>query len=1259
MKRLSIIFLLLMASTLPGFSPTYLSFNTGQVSPFMEPRIDWAKYRSSARTIENMLVTTQGPVFRRPGTKYIAAQGDSTAVGRVISYEHSVDDSYVLLLENQTMRFFRDGGQILESSGTEDISGLDFIVAHYLLNETIGTNVADDDGGTHNGTASVDTSLLTTTGKVGLGSFDLDNQYDVEIAHAAAWSFTDETDDTTFSMAAWCYVTSTGGNRVIISKWRDDTSTREWWFGLNSERQPQMLLVDTSSDLSADRIAQWRLNEDAANTTVLDDTANDHDGTSTVGDTDEITATGKIGKCFDFAGSESVVITSDAATLSFGDGSSDSDFSISAWIYVIPGTAQQTIVAKWDDPGKDEWLLNLSALEELQLILRDDSQAGQVWKTSDLPLDSGWNFVVATYEDGVGADADAGDRITLYVDGAVIAATAFKNGGAYTAMEDLTGKVVIGARLSSAPKDFFLDKLDNVVLFDVLLTSANVLAFYNGGEGTETSATALIGAVGDDALDIGWRFLCATYAADDNIGATAANGIILYVDGAAVDSTKINDAAYGAMQIAATPEEVRIGSERNKADSANKNFWPDKLDEISVYSDVLIPTEIASLFTTTIFEIETPYLTADLGGIDFIKSEDTMYLAHGDYEPRQLTRSGHTLWSLDALNIGTGPFQAENLDTDLTITPSGAAFTANSNITLTAASGLFRSGHVGSIWQIDQIRETSQISGTFTANGNSISTPFFSGAYGFTTSGNSDGTITLMRSTNNGSSWRPALTALTDTDFDNPTEIEEDGAQYRVVMSNYGSGSPTYTFTITDNLNKGVVRITGVQDGTVATAIIVTALVDGTATSNWREGYFSDYRGWPETVTIHQQRLTFGGSITFPQTVWFGKTDPDDYTNFTEGTLDTSAFTVVLAGNNPIQWLLSQDYLLIGNAGSCGKYGDQGKAVTPTSPNYQEQTRQGAANLPAIIAGDAILYVERGLRKVNEFVFDFQSDKYLAPDLSVLSPEITESGIKDVAYQFRPYPILWCVLNNGDIATLTYQKNQSVVAWTKQITDGDFESVTVIPNTTEDEVWVTVKRTIDGVTETVVRYVEQFQPQDWGSDDNDAWFVDSGISYDGVETDSFTGADHLDGETVSIYADLLIESPEVVSSGAFTIDNAAERVLVGMAFTSKLETMPIVIDPQDKAMDKKIMSVWFDLYKTGYMEYGNGPDSTLVNMNFNNNLDLDNTATAQDLVTSRVKLKRGNWGYGTMMKQTVYVESDQPMPLTVRSITPSFNLFGN
>ncbi len=90
-----------------GVSPALISFTTGQISPRLEARSDFEKYNSSCRTLENMIVHTHGPVTRRPGTRYIADVNDNTQEVRLIPFEYSTNDSYILSLEDGEMGFFR------------------------------------------------------------------------------------------------------------------------------------------------------------------------------------------------------------------------------------------------------------------------------------------------------------------------------------------------------------------------------------------------------------------------------------------------------------------------------------------------------------------------------------------------------------------------------------------------------------------------------------------------------------------------------------------------------------------------------------------------------------------------------------------------------------------------------------------------------------------------------------------------------------------------------------------------------------------------------------------------------------------------------------------------------------------------------------------------------------------------------------------------------------------------------------------------
>jgi hypothetical protein len=137
--------------------------------------------------------------------------------------------------------------------------------------------------------------------------------------------------------------------------------------------------------------------------------------------------------------------------------------------------------------------------------------------------------------------------------------------------------------------------------------------------------------------------------------------------------------------------------------------------------------------------------------------------------------------------------------------------------------------------------------------------------------------------------------------------------------------------------------------------------------------------------------------------------------------------------------------------------------------------------------------LQRGGKKIREFLFNFEADAHKADDLTVFAEHITGPGIIDMAFQRTPDPRLWCVRSDGELAVMVYERDQNVFSWYRYVTDGAFESVAVIYGgaRSEDEVWVTVKRTFAGVNGgDAVRYIERFTPQNFGEVDN-IMFLDS------------------------------------------------------------------------------------------------------------------------------------------------------------------------
>ena len=1173
------------------FKTLKTSYNAGELSQYMDGREDINKYHNGASQMINATVLPHGGFVKRPGTIYKA-----TAPNRanLIPFEFSVDDALILEFSNLLTRFYKDQAIVNDNVGTEDISGLDNVIAHWLLNEIDGTNVADD-GGTHDGTASADISAITSTGKVNTG-FDLDGQCDVEISDHDDFSFTDNSNDSAFSNACWGKVTNKGGLQVLLSKWRDAATISEWRFSLSADRKLQFHLSDSSANLESDRVAQWFLNDNAGNTAVDDAVASvPHDGVATA-NTSVLNATGQINDCFDFDGQYAVEIT-DHAALSFDDSGSN-PFSVAAWIYVTTTGVSQSIIAKYSENAKREWRLYLNSSGILDFVLYDQSANIHAARNIDVALPNGWNFVVATYDSTGGATA--ADGITLYVDGVVRASTA-RNNANYVAMENLTAKVTIGAHYNSSDVLFayFADKVDNVVLYDIELTASNVSNLWNDGNGLETTVAVEVNAISDDAISTGWHFFASTYSAPAD-STTAADGIILYVDGVAVSSTATNNANYTAMQNGA--EEIRIGSQRNSGDSANENFWEDEIDEVSIFGDVLTPTEVASLYFVIPYSIVSPYTSAEAFEIHVTQSADVMYIAHEDHHPKKLSRLDALDWTLVDVPFTSGPFLDENITAASLIGfarvggtgRSEYYFPAGATGTLTASgtgNQPFNSNMVGALWLVKHTRDNDNDTDTFAKDTNVVPTleTFASGAIFI----KGDATVSfepiatgkmaqLWRKEGNGN-WQTYRSFRGAVAF-SWTEDEDDALYAMTRSDNTING----TLTAKNQVNRGVVKITGFTSATVVTVEVIDKVLSNNSNDNavttplWAEGAWSDYRGYPRTVTFFEDRLWWASSTNNPDTLWSSKSGDYENMEFSSLGLDNDAIVAPINDNevSQIQWMQARQVMAVGAANKEYRFGaaNSEDPVTPSDRKATPQTGFGSGNIQPVILNDTIFFFQRAGKKLGAMKFDFITENFDVDDSTLLAYKLFDSAPTNIAVQRVPDSIIWTVRADGIMPTFTFEPKEEVSGWARQIfgnsadvetATGFVESTAVIHGSSEDEVWACIRRVINSST---VYYIEKFAARDWGSDVEDAFCVDSGVTYDSTATTTITGLTHLIGETVAVFADGLVQDSKVVNgSGEITITSAS-TVQVGLPYTMKVRTMRLSL-PQSPTVQTRIKRI--------------------------------------------------------------------------------------
>lgn len=324
----------------------------------------------------------------------------------------------------------------------------------------------------------------------------------------------------------------------------------------------------------------------------------------------------------------------------------------------------------------------------------------------------------------------------------------------------------------------------------------------------------------------------------------------------------------------------------------------------------------------------------------------------------------------------------------------------------------------------------------------------------------------------------------------------------------------------------GYARITAVASTTSVSATVVKDFsTSGSGTTTWRLGLYSATTGYPSAVVFHEDRLFLAGAAGAPQR--FDGSRTGDYENFQPTDYDSTAtFTAthalgfVLNANtvNVIRWMTSDEKgLLIGTVGGewSVRASSLNEAISPVNIAAKPTTSYGSANIQPVQSGKATIHVQRDSRKIREMIYFYDVDGFRSPDLTVLSEHVTESGVTQLARQQSPQSIVWATKTDGVLAAMTYEResDQVVAGWHRHIfggvsnSAGDapiVESVAIIPapSADRDEMWLIIRRSIGGTTKRYVEYLTKvFEDTD---DQRDAFFVDSGLTYD--DPKDITGA---------------------------------------------------------------------------------------------------------------------------------------------------------
>lgn len=624
--------------------------------------------------------------------------------------------------------------------------------------------------------------------------------------------------------------------------------------------------------------------------------------------------------------------------------------------------------------------------------------------------------------------------------------------------------------------------------------------------------------------------------------------------------------------------------------------------------------------TTVQAEVATPWLTADLSRLYFTQSADVLYVCHPSYQTRKISRTSDVSWTISLYAPFDGPYldiddsgttmRLSSITDSATMKANGGtpfvvgdvgkyaeykednvwklalitAYTSSSQVTVDVVdyvgfpnpdadisfdgganeiqsdySGVFKQSDIGKVFRANTGSNAGKwYTATDMDNGNQLNGTLLAATGGQLVTVSYPAVILLISGRTISATLTASAATFASTDVGRWIRLQYGATIVQAKVTAYTS-STVVTVSLEQDPPRDSVNAANYANGGLADA--------------FRLGAWSATTGWPSVCGFHEQRLWFANTTTQPVNLWGSKSG--DYEAFSPTETDLSvladnAVTYVLAGNqaNPIVWMETGPVMLVGTIGAEWqvKATNLNEPITPANIDMKEQTRWGSPNASRVHRiGSATLFIQRGGKKLRELYYDFNLDAFTAKDITILSNHMFTKGslvvdaVQVTAVERHLRSVYWVVLTNGTVATMTYDRDQEVIAWTLQRIGGTsvlVESICCVPTLTSgrDLIYMIVKRTINGSTK---RYIERMNVDydDTASPQEiDQIYVDSSITKVGSFT-VFNGLDHLNGEEIQVLGDGEYLGKFTVSGNQVTLPHTVSRAHAGFKCPAIIQTL--------------------------------------------------------------------------------------------------------
>ena len=518
------------------------------------------------------------------------------------------------------------------------------------------------------------------------------------------------------------------------------------------------------------------------------------------------------------------------------------------------------------------------------------------------------------------------------------------------------------------------------------------------------------------------------------------------------------------------------------------------------------------------------------------------------------------------------------------------------------------------------------------------------------------GLVDIERSTDGGKTWNSYIVYNTsgmqgtNKIIASPTREGANTfirARYMRDGSNTG-GYPAISLEVVESDLTSVVKILEVVDSTTAWVEVKSPLVGAYATPYFALESFSERNGYPAAAKFFQNRLWFSGSNSEPSALYASVSG--DYYNFLGGSEDDLAIKRIIDNPEKGVFLEGKKRLFLGTEGgfvSVGAASDEALTTQSNIETIKESSFAAKLTQPIFVNG-AVLYTEKSGEKLRELIYNSNEAGYVANNLNVICDDILrESPIKQIFVKNKPDTVIYCVQENGNVAALTYERGQQVVAWSRLTTDGNYKSGTTLTINGEEQTWWVVERDGNYLLEKEVsdKHVDSsFEIPTGAISETPSHLVGKPLYV--LRDGRYVG--YIPSGAVNTHLGL---HPNYIDGESYTLGTHT----IGLNYESMVRPLPIEPVIQGALPNSRVKGVskmYVKFYNTKQASVGEKDKTATLDE------DLDTTSVANNIAEMEIEEKRFYMAQDFNNQKLLEIKQTLPYPMTVLSLSAWVEVYG-